>query len=119
MADEFSREAGGHHHHHHHHHHYGARLQALLSPWFHGMTVVPLMLLLCAVGVMPILYDGGTAYWLPMELAFLTLAVGVWMLAGWWCGREANRPHFHPLFWVFGLWFYGDFSSSACRMRAW
>ena len=75
----------------------------MLSPWFHGMTVVPLMLVLCAVGGMPILYDGGTAYWLPAELAFLAGGVAVWMLAGWWCGREANRPHFHPLFWLFGL----------------
>lgn len=92
-----------HHHRHHHHHHYGARIQALLSPWFHGMTVVPLMLVLIAVGVMPIVYDGGTAYWLPVELAFLTAGIAVWMIAGWWCGREANHPHFHPLFWLFGL----------------
>ncbi len=105
MAEEekHSEASGRHHHRHHHHHHYGARIQALLSPWFHGMTVVPLMLVLCAVGVMPILYDGGTAYWLPAELAFLALGIVIWMLAGWWCGREANRPHFHPLFWLFGL----------------
>ena len=64
------------------------------------MTVVPLLLLLCAIGVMPIVYNGGTAYWLPLELSFLTAAVVVWLFAGWWCGREANHAHFHPILWL-------------------
>ncbi len=60
------------------------------------------MILLCAIGVMPILYDGGTAYWLPVELTLLTVGTATWLLAGWWCGREANRPYCHPLLWVIG-----------------
>ncbi|MBR4675547.1 MAG: O-antigen ligase family protein [Victivallales bacterium] len=106
-GDRHSVEVEHHHHHHHHRHRHSffswKRVQNKLSSFFHGLTVVPLMILLCAIGVMPILYDGGTAYWLPVELTLLTVGIATWLLAGWWCGREANRPYFHPILWLFGF----------------
>lgn len=97
-----------HHHHHHHHHSSGSGIrrhkhshfhpwitaQRVLSKFFHKLQHAPMAVVLLMVGIMPIIYMGGDAWWLPLMAILGVGALVCWMLAGWWCGSEAGKPRF-------------------------
>ncbi len=92
-----------HHHHHRHRFHIWSRTQAYLSSFFHILSYGPIVALAFGVGFMPILYMGGEAWWLPVELLVALAGYFCWMLSYWWRGHRAGRPHFSLTMLFFAL----------------
>lgn len=101
-ADTESGEAEEHHHH-HHHNRYLTKIKRYLSVFFHRLAQFPFAIVLLLLGVMPLIYNGGESWWLPLVLLVLIAAYGLWMMSAWWCGGEHKRVRYSHITGIFLL----------------
>lgn len=71
------------------------RIQRWLSIFFHKLAWVPFVVVLLTMVLMPLAYDGGERWWLPIFNTILIAMYGVWMLSAWWCGGDSAKTRWH------------------------
>ncbi|MDD4099251.1 MAG: O-antigen ligase family protein, partial [Lentisphaeria bacterium] len=99
----------GHHHHHHHHRRHRSQRSwwhAWRRRWHHlltGMAQVPMCGLLILLVMLPLIYQGGEYWWLPVATSLVLVLYVFWGLSAWWLGGETGRWHWHAGMLLFAL----------------
>ncbi len=78
-------------HHRHHRLHLWTKAQQYLSSFFRILSLGPIISLLFGVAFLPVLYMGGEAWWLPLELIVALVGFFCWILSYWWRGYRAGH----------------------------
>ena len=77
--------------HHRHRLHVLTRVQEWLSSFFRILSYGPIVSLMFGVAFLPVIYMGGEAWWLPLELIIVLVGFFCWGLSYWWRGYRAGH----------------------------